>query len=205
MDINKMNRNELENFITTKGKIVNRRLRELEKHGYTEASNMYKYNEKKAFDNIHNYYKIKDNTFSYRTDVKNISNINTLKGLALQIQRSYKSKSSTKTDIDNSYKQATKTINEKYGTNFTRKELGELFRVANETNVPYGSDEIITLYKKTNLTPTELIDFLKDNPNLGLHQFIQKAKKQKTEKFKKYMPRKKDRKARREKRRNKKR
>ena len=197
-------REELIKIIKTEGKIVNRRFRELEKQGYTEASNAYKYNERKAFDNIKGYYQIKNNKFSFRTDVENIDNFKRLEGLANEIHKTYTSKSSTKRDIDKSYRQGAVTLNKRYGTNYTASELGELFRVANETNLPYGSDEIIALRKKTNMTHTELIDFLKNNSftNTGLREFLIKAEKYKEQKNKKsvkFFSRKKDRGAKRRK------
>lgn len=175
-------REELIKIIKTEGKIVNRRFRELEKQGYTEASNAYKYNERKAFDNIKGYYQIKNNKFSFRTDVENIDNFKRLEGLANEIHKTYTSKSSTKRDIDKSYRQGADTLNKRYGTNYTASELGELFRVANETNLPYGSDEIIAMRKKTNMTHTELINFLKNNSftNTGLREFLIKAENEKT-------------------------
>ena len=204
MNIDK--RKNLENIIINEGKIVNRRFRTLEKIGYTEASNAYKYNEKKAFDNTRNYYKIKNGKFSYRTDVQNIKNGKTLEGLANEIHKSYISKSLTKRDIDKSYKQGAKTLNQRYGTNYTASELGELFRVAKETNLPYGSDEIINLRKRTNLSQDELIDFLQNNSftRTGLREFVKQAEKYKVQKNKKsvkFFNRKKDRGAKRRERR----
>lgn len=159
---NKLSRQELENYIKTEGKRVNQRFRQLEQSGYTEASQMYQYNQSKAFDNTKGLYKVdKNGRFSYTTATKGKS-FNQLVSLATEIHRSEQAKSGTVRGIKASYKQGVEKINKKYSkyldNPITAKELGELFRVAELSGYDrLGSDEVIKLMKKTNLSVDELV------------------------------------------------
>ena len=179
-NFSKLSNEKLIEIIKKEGKTVNQRFRQLEKSGYTEASHMYKYNESKAFDNTGGFYRInKKGKFSYSTATKKLSH-NKLVSLATEIHRSFEAKSGTVTNIKNSYQQATEKINKEYNVDFKPHELGELFRVANTTNFPFGSDEVIKLRKKTGFTQDELIEFLENNSFTRNDSFIDLLESAKT-------------------------
>lgn len=157
MDINKASRSQLELYIRSKGKRANQRIVELSKSKYGKASKALSYIERNAFDNSKYYTTSKSGNIKFTVSTRELTKgltqqqaMASLRHQASEIKNFLDAKSSTIKGIHKQFSKASKTLSENYGIKMNVEEVGEIFKVYDETSLTgkFGSEQIIETYKK---------------------------------------------------------
>lgn len=166
-----LSKEELQNAIIQMSKTANQRLRQLEKHGYTELNAYRKVLNNSQKMSIFDYTKKGEIKFSGATKSKTY---NQLEQEFAELQKFLTAKTSTIKGIKDKYEKSTKKVNETYNVNLTTQQLGELFEseiIQNSSN-RFGSDKVLSIISRYNISdlPTDEIISLFENATNGRNQ-----------------------------------
>ena len=168
-----LSKEELQQAIRSMAKTGNQRLRNLEKGGYTNLNAYRKVLRNSEKMSIFDYTKKGEIKFSTAISKKSY---NQLEQEFSELQKFLTAKTSTITGIKNKYEKARNTLNEKYNTDLTTQQIGELFEsnIIQNTSNRFGSDKVLSIisrYNISNLDSDDIIDLFetstKDNQSFN--------------------------------------
>ena len=168
-DISNMTLSEAQEAVRVMAKRANTRLRALENEGLTKASNAYRkieeYSSKSGMREFMDY--TKDDKPKFKTKLKNRT-LNKLRSEIKQLNFFLNvSRTSTVSGVKDRYQRAYDTFKNKYGTELSFDEFGEMWSMKNTERIvnQFGSDQVTQINefaKSKGLTDNELDNLLSE-------------------------------------------
>ena len=168
-DISNMTLSEAQEAVRVMAKRAKTRLRALENEGLTKASNAYRkieeFSSKSGMREVMDY--TKDDKPKFKTKLKNRT-LNKLRSEIKQLNNFLNvSRTSTISGVKDRYQRAYDTYKNKYGTNLSFDEFGEMWSMKNTERIinQFGSEQVTQIYeyaKSKGLTDNELDNLLSE-------------------------------------------
>lgn len=154
-----LSKEELKQAIRSMAKTGNQRLRNLEKGGYTNLNGYRKVLSNSEKMSIFDYTKRGEIKFSTAISKKSY---NQLQQEFSELQKFLTAKTSTITGIKNKYEKAKNTLNEKYNTDLSTQQIGELFEsnIIQNTSNRFGSDKVLSIISRYNISNLDTDDII---------------------------------------------
>lgn len=152
-------------------KKADRRMRELERFSrYPEFESILNYAYRSAAKDIESWTPPGTKDKAPRWQRNTPLDTNSLKAKIKDIEKFLKKPTSTMTGVVNIYKKRARTINQRYGTNFTWQSLANYFEngLADKAGDKYGSKTVLVAIGRIQKQPKEVLNKIKEQSELHI-------------------------------------
>lgn len=179
--ISSLSQKELRAFIASVGKTVNQRIVRLANSEYADASHLLSHIEKQVVQGSTLYKETASGNIAYNLNTRGLT-FGEMRHLASEIAKSYNAKTSTIKGIKEMYQKMADTLNEGQQIKLKPEDIGEIFRVYNESGIAnnknFGSEQVVETARKyqDKLSTAEIQDVIAKTTGLSYNDIDQDFK-----------------------------
>lgn len=179
--ISTLTKKELRAYIASVGKAVNQRIVRVQNSKYSDASQFLSYINRQVVQGSNLFSQSKSGNIKYDLNTRG-KTAGELRHLAKELQKSYNASSSKIRDIKKAYQKMADTLNEGQKIKLKAEDIGEIFRVYNDSHIAnnsnFGSEQVIETARKyqDKLSTAEIQDVIAKTTGLSYNDIDQDFK-----------------------------